>query len=92
MNNIEINNYIFLGMVIGAIFQLIDSLSNYLMEKSWKAKDYERIIYNYLNTYDTADYNEKKIIADVHAKFERNFKREKALKEFFLKFKKGNKK
>lgn len=92
MNNIEINNYIFLGMVIGAIFQLIDSLSTYLMEKSWKTKDYERIIYNYLNTYDTADYNEKRIIADVHAKFERNIKRQKALQNFFLKFKKGNKK
>ena len=92
MNNIEINNYIFLGMVIGAIFQLIDSLGTYLMEKSWKTKDYERIIYNYLNTYDTADYNEKRIIADVHAKFERNIKRQKALQNFFLKFKKGNKK
>ena len=88
MNNIEINNYIFLGMVIGAIFQLIDSLSNYLMEKSRKERDYERIIYNYLNTYDTADYNEKKNNSRCTCKIWKKFQKRKSIKRIFPKIQK----
>lgn len=51
-----------LGMIFNMIQDLIMSLINYLNDKAWLVRDYEEIIYNYLNCYDVVDFEEKEII------------------------------
>ena len=92
-NNYSLSDILLIGFFIGIIFNMIQdiiiSLIDYLQEKAWRVKDYEKIIYEYLNTYDVYTDEEKEIIATARNNYNKKLKKRKKIDNFFNKFKKG---
>jgi hypothetical protein len=84
----EINNFIFSIFVSGILFNmlqdLIMSIINYLNEKAWKVRDYERIIYMNLTPYDVV--LDKEIVFNAIKNYEKREIKRKNLDRFLNKF------
>ena len=75
VNKIGLNDFmfvcIFIGYIIAMLNDFIVSFMNYLNEKSWRINDYEKIIYDYIGTYDGIDIEEKEIIINAHNNYKK---------------------
>ena len=86
----EINNFIFSIFVSGILFNmlqdLIMSIINYLNEKAWKVRDYERIIGKNLEPYDVYTIEDKEIVCNAINNYEKREIKRKNLDRFLNKF------
>lgn len=89
----EINNFIFSIFVSGILFNmlqdLIMSITNYLNEKAWKVRDYERIIYMNLTPYDVV--LDKEIVFNAIKNYEKREIKRKNLDRFLNIFRRNKK-
>lgn len=86
----EINNFIFGIFILGILFNmlqdLITSIINYLNEKAWKVRDYERIIGKNLKPYDVDTIEDKEIVCNAINNYEKREIKRKNLDRFLNKF------
>ena len=86
----EINNFIFSIFVSGILFNmlqdLIMSITNYLNEKAWKVRDYERIIFMNLRPYDIDTIEDQEIVCNAINNYEKREIKRKNLDRFLNKF------
>lgn len=86
----EINNFIFSIFVSGILFNmlqdLIMSITNYLNEKAWKVRDYERIICMNLRPYDVVLVEDIEIVFNAIKNYEKREIKRKNLDRFLNKF------
>lgn len=91
LSNYSLNEILMYGIFIGFLFSLLNdillALYGYLSEKAWHVKDYEKIIYENLNTYDANTEEEKEIIAIARNNYKKYLERRKKIDNFFNKFK-----
>ena len=89
----EINNFIFSIFVSGVLFNmlqdLIMSITNYLNEKAWKVRDYEKIIYMNLRPYDIDTIEDKEIVFNAIKNYEKRETKRKNLDRFLNKFRRN---
>lgn len=87
----EINNNFIVGIfVLGVLFNmlqdLIMSIIDYLREKAWKVRDYERIIFMNLRPYDIDTIEDKEIVCNAINNYEKRETKRKNLDRFLNKF------
>lgn len=91
----EINNFIFGIFILGILFNmlqdLIMSITNYLNEKAWKVRDYERIICMNLKPYDVDTIEDKEIVCNAIKNYEKRETKRKNLDRFLNKFRSNKK-
>ena len=89
----EINNFIFVIFILGVLFNmlqdLIMSIIDYLNEKAWKVRDYERIIYMNLTPYDVVLVEDKEIVFNAIKNYEKREIKRKNLDRFLNKFRRN---
>lgn len=89
----EINNFIFGIFILGILFNmlqdLIMSITNYLNEKAWKVRDYERIIFMNLKPYDVDTIEDKEIVFNAIKNYEKREIKRKNLDRFLNKFRRN---
>lgn len=86
----EINDFICFGFCVGIMFSmlqdLIMSITNYLNEKAWKVRDYERIICMNLGPYDVVLVEDIEIVFNAIKNYEKREIKRKNLDRFLNKF------
>ena len=76
----------FMGILFDMIENLIFSLIDYLQNKACLVKDYEKIIYENIGTWDGDDDKEKEIIAIARNNYNEHLKKVKRMDNIFSKF------
>jgi len=85
----QINDILIIGFIIGMVFNmiqdLITSLMNYLNEKAWRVRDYERILYR---TYEDIKYDEEDIecMGEAVINYKKRLQKRENLDKFLNKF------
>lgn len=91
----EINDFICFGFFVGIMFSmlqdLIMSITNYLNEKAWKVRDYERIICMNLRPYDVVLVEDIEIVFNAIKNYEKRETKRKNLDRFLNKFRRNKK-
>lgn len=91
----EINDFICFGFCVGIMFSmlqdLIFSITDYLREKSWRVRDYERIIGKNLKPYDLYTIEDKEIVCNAINNYEKRETKRKNLDRFLNKFRRNKK-
>ena len=86
----EISDFMFFGFIGGIIFSMLQDLNtsiiNYLNEKAWKVRDYERIIYMNLTPFDVVLVEDKEIVFNAIKNYEKREIKRKNLDRFLNKF------
>ena len=96
LSNYDLHDIFIAGFFIGVLFNIVQdlifSLIDYLQNKSWLIKDYEKIIYEYICTSDVVDDQEKEIIAIARNNYNKHLVIVKRRNDIFNKlFKKKSK-
>ena len=91
----EIKDFICFGFFCGFVFSmlqdLIMSITNYLNEKAWKVRDYERIICMNLRPYDVVLVEDIEIVFNAIKNYEKRETKRKNLDRFLNKFRSNKK-
>lgn len=91
----QLFTFVILGYILCTIESIIFSIIDYISERAWSVRDYEKIIADNLGTYDSDDNKEKMLIANAKRNTERRMKcleKRKAIKEKIKRlFSKGKK-
>lgn len=86
----KISDFICFGFIGGIIFSMLQDLNtsimNYLNEKAWKVRDYERIIFMNLRPYDIDTIEDKEIVCNAINNYEKRITKRKNLDRFLNKF------
>lgn len=89
----EINNFIFGIFILGILFNmlqdLIMSITDYLREKAWRVRDYERIICMNLRPYDVDTIEDKGIVCNAIKNYEKREIKRKNLNRLLNKFRRN---
>lgn len=79
-------NAFILGLIFNMLQDLIMSIIDYLREKAWKVRDYERIIYMNLRPYDIDTIEDQEIVCNAINNYEKRETKRKNLDRFLNKF------
>lgn len=75
------------GLFVAMLLILIESIEIYILNKSWRVKDYERILYK---TYDDIEYDDKDIecMGQAVIDYKKYLRQKEKLNKFLNKFRK----
>lgn len=81
VNDIGLVDFMFICFCIGyvtcMIHDILFSFIDYINNKVWYVRDYEKIIYTYVGPYDGIGIEEEEIIVNAHINYEKRLNKRK---------------
>ena len=76
---------IFIGMLFDMCIIFLNSLSDYLIEKAWRCKDYEKVITHYIDLEKVIMVEHQEIVTTARNSYFKYLKKKERLKNLFKK-------
>ena len=76
---------IFIGMLFDTFINIANSLINYLCEKAWRCKDYEKVITHYIDLEKVIMVEHQEIVTTARNSYFKYLKKKERLKNLFKK-------